>query len=85
MRIYSDCGSARGSRVKADALLRAREGGLGRRGPNIYKRIVERRVPSVENIKVYTVDLVIFTCLDFGEFVILGLSRRLEFANYQFR
>ena len=30
-----------------------------------------------------TVDLLIFACLDFREFVILGLLRSLEFANYR--
>ena len=32
-----------------------------------------------------TVDLVIFSCLDFRVFVIWGLLPSLQFANYRFR
>ena len=35
----------------------------------------------IHEFRLYTVDLVIFECLNFRKFVILGLLRGLEFAN----
>ena len=41
-------------------------------------------MPKIQ-LSLYTVDLVIFACLCFREFPILGLFREVEFANYQFQ